>query len=157
MINRLLVASIFVLAFAIAGCNDSVSNPGQSFVADGPHGGLVVPLPGNSGFAEILNEEPTAAAGSRQRGRVPKAVVVYFLGPDKKTALSPAPTSVGVKFVGETAGTTITLGPAPDPKDPVGTGRFASAVGDFDLSGRRAELTADLGGRKVTQEFQGLR
>ena len=156
MMNRLLVASIFVPAFASAGCTSPVSTPGRGYVADGPHGGLVVPLPGDAGFAEILNEA-AADAGSRQRGRVPKAVVVYFLGPDKKTALSPSPTGVGVKLLGEAAGATIALSPAPDPKDPAGAGRFASTVGDFDLAGRRAELNAGLGGREVVREFQGPR
>jgi hypothetical protein len=158
MLNRLIAASILVLATGIVGCTSSAPNPGQGFVADGPHSGLMVPLPGNAGFAEIFNEEASAsAANSRNRGHVPKMVVVYFLGPDKKTALSTAPTGVGLKFLGEAAGAPITLGPAPDSKDPSGAGRFASPVGDFDLAGRRAELTADLGGQKFVQEFQALR
>jgi hypothetical protein len=156
MIHRRLVVSLLASAFAAAGCTSSASLPAQSFVADGPHGGLVVPLPGNAGFAEIFNEEGSVPA-SRPRGRGPKAVVIYFLGPDKQTAMSPAPTGVSLKLAGEAAGATITLNPAPDPKDPAGAGRFASPVGDFDLSGRRAELTADLGGQKVVQGFQGLR
>jgi hypothetical protein len=79
-----------------------------------------VTLPGDAGVAEVLTEE-VATKGPRRRGRAPKAVVVYFLGPDKKTALSPVPTGVGVKILGaESAAGAITLGPAPDPKDPAG-------------------------------------
>ncbi|HEY2156041.1 MAG TPA: hypothetical protein VGH33_10460 [Isosphaeraceae bacterium] len=155
MIKRFILAISIVSACAIAGCSGSNAGPGAE--AGGPHGGVFVSLPGEAGVAEILTEEEAAAKGQRQRGRTPKSVVVYFLGPDKKTALSPLPTAVGVKFLGADSVPAITLGPAPDSKDPSGAGRFASPVGDYDLSGRRAELTADLGGQKVAQEFAGPR
>ncbi len=51
----------------------------------------------------------------------------------------------------------MNLSPAPEPKDPAGAGRFASKVGDFDLGGRTAELSADVGGKKLAQEFVGPR
>ena len=160
MIDRVLAAAMLAFAFAIAGCDNSSSNLGQGFLVDGPHNGLMIPLPQNEGFAEILNQEATSA-GSRQRGRLPRMIVVYFLGADKKSALSTAPTAVSVKFLGETAGTegpAISLSPAADPKDPAGAMRFTSAAGDYDLARRRAKLTADLvGGQKLDEGFVGMR
>jgi hypothetical protein len=155
MVKRLVLAIPVVSACAIAGCSGSNAGPGGE--SGGPHGGVIVSLPGEAGVAEVLTEEAAASKGQRQRGRAPKAVVVYFLGPDKKTAVSPLPTGVGVKMLGGETAPAITLGHAPDSKDPAGAGRFASPVGDYDLGGRRAELTADVGGQKVAQEFVGPR
>ncbi len=154
MAKCLMRAMVAAAACAAAGCSGSTAAQGNG---DGPHGGVLIALPGDAGFAEVYSEEVATAAKGQRRGRVPKAVVAYFLGPDKKTALSPGPTEVALKFVGADAAPPITLGPAPDPKDPAGSGRFASKVGDYDLGGRAAELSADLGGTKVVREFHGPR
>ncbi len=152
---RVLAVSILAFASAATGCN-SPSNSGQSFLADGPHSGLMIPLPGNEGFAEILTEEATSAKSARA-GHPPRTIVVYFLGSDKQSAVSTAPTAVSVNFLGASADTAIKLSPAVDPKDPAGAARFASAAGDYDLARRRAKLTADLaGGQKVDEEFLGV-
>jgi hypothetical protein len=154
MTHRSLLALGVVSTLAVAGCSGAPPSEGQA--GAGPHQGVIVPLPGDSGFAEVLTEEPAAKAPAR-RGHPPKAVVVYFLGPDQKAALSPAPTGVGVKILGNETAETVALNSAPAPKDPAGASRFASAVGNYDLAGRRAELSADVGGQKVWLEFRGPR
>ncbi len=155
MIRRTSFILLLALALATAGCNGPSGPSGPPVVVDGPHGGVVVPLSGNAGFAEILSKEADAD-GSRRQGRPPKTVVAYFLGPDKKTALSPVPTGVGVKIVGGD-GATVPLSPAPDSKDLLGAARFASSAGTLDVGGRRAELSAEIGGSRINLEFRGLR
>jgi hypothetical protein len=158
MIQRLFFSCVVASVCAMAGCGDGANLPPvKNTTADGPHGGVTVPLPGNAGFAEIFSGDPAASDSKPAKGREPKAVLVYFLGPDKTSAMTPAPTGASIKIVGGGAGASITLSPSPDPKDPAGSGRFASALGDFDLGGRRAELVLDLDGKQVALEFQGLR
>src|SRR5262245_60752984 len=52
-----------------------------------PHGGLVFALPGEKGFGELVVEYEKAARKAKGSGR--SQVVVYFLQPDGKSALSP--------------------------------------------------------------------
>ncbi len=157
MLRRFLVMIALIPAVVLAGCSESSAPPAPKVAVDGPHGGAVVSLPGNAGFAEIFSEVPGASDTEKAaRGRVAKAVVVYFLGPDKTSALSSLPTAVTVTITGASGGP-IELTPTPDAKDPAGAGKFASKPGEYDLGGRRAELNLDLGGNKVTQEFTGLR
>ena len=118
MAKRLMLATVAAVAYVSAGCSGSGSTAGEG-IGGGPHGGVVVALPGDAGVAEVLTED-AATKGPAAARRVPKAVVVYFLGPDKKTALSPAPTGVGVKILGAESAGVITLGPPRTRRTPRG-------------------------------------
>ncbi len=93
MIKRLFLA--IAASTGVAGCSGDGST-GQAS-ANGPHGGVLVGLPGEAGFAEVFTED--APAKGQRRG-APKAIVAYFLAPDMKSALSPAPADVVVKIGG---------------------------------------------------------
>jgi hypothetical protein len=81
-------------------------------------------------------------------------VVVYFLRPDRKSALTSLPADVGVKLdLPEGGPVTLTLKPQPDAKEPAGAGRFASEPGKFDYDELRAELTATIDGQPFVQQL----
>lgn len=120
----------------------------------GPHKGPAYALPGGLGYAEIVNEP---GADGRDRA-APTAIVVYFLGPDAKASLTPAPTDV--KFLvnsGRGKSQSVALKAEPKADGPAGEGRFASAPGPYQIEELRGELTAKAGDAPVKIPIAGAR
>ena len=142
---RWLFGLIAAAPLAVVGCGGGSSTTVTAAgTTAGPHGGLAIPLPDGKGFAEVVVEkDPKAKPGSKSA--MPK-IAVYFLGPDVKTPLTPAPTTVSVKSIpptGESATVSLTLD---------GT-RFITPPGDFDYDELRGELTATFDGQSATVPF----
>jgi hypothetical protein len=120
---------------------------GQPTTAEVPlHGGTIVALPGNRGFAEILNEVKPEARSS--------TVVVYFVQPDMKSPLSPAPSDVRLKIQLGRKDSIVRLAPDPATGDPLAAARFASPPGNYPWEARENELIATIDGQSVTVPFR---
>ncbi len=149
--RKLLAAS--ALALTLAGCGEGTPTPEPSMIvlAAGPHGGFMMPLPGESGFAEVAFE-PTRTA---PRGKPSSVLAAYFLGADMKTPLATPPADVKATIItpDDPAPRPVTLTAAPDKSRPDGAARFASAPGSFDYDELRGELSATVGGQPFTGTF----
>jgi len=134
-LGRILCAA----AACAAGCGGS--GPSDARGVPASHGGTVMPLPGGSGYVEILVAAGSPNdAGPKSRGRV----VAYFLNTDGSGPPSPPPADV--TFTDE-AGKSYPL----TPKAGGDAARFETGPGAFpvgrDLSG---ELKATIGGQAVS-------
>jgi hypothetical protein len=111
-------------------------------------------LPGDVGFGEVLIEFAVTEPGKEPNAQV----VVYFLGPDLTTAVSPLPTNVSVKMLLPNKDSQIlALSAQPKPDDPAGAGRFASQPGPLLVDEPLGELTAVFAGRTFTASFSTVR
>ena len=119
--------STTLLAATIAGCGGGGPTPG----APPPHGGVLVPLTGAQGFAEVVQDGPR--------------LFVYFLDPDLKP-LSPAPSDARLTLQGK-GKQVVDLKPVSDP-DPAKSGGLAGAVPV--TGGLSGELSAKVDGKPVT-------
>jgi len=147
--RRLRLACWLPVALALSGCGGS-SSP---LKAGGPHQGVLIRLPAGKGFAELVLEplpRPVPRSG-------PSELVLYFLGPDSASALSPLPTEVMLDVLDPESRQKAPrrLNPAPKAGDPVGGGRFASGPVDVDYShfSIGGELQANLGAGEVRVPF----
>lgn len=137
------IALTSILAAASAGCgaggggSSATSLPSKS----GVHGGTAFPLPNDRGYAEVVIEPQKVTKAGRE-----VVLAVYFLKPDLKAALEPAPSGVAAKLAvpGQEAPATPTF--APKPLKP-GDGRFATEVGPYDVDEIRGEVTGSLDGQ----------
>jgi hypothetical protein len=104
------------------------------------HGGLLLPLPNQKGFVEILVESDKT---SKSQGHI----VAYFVNGDGSAATDPAPTNVSFK---SDDGKTVPLAAESKPDASSKGAKFASAPGTY-LPGRAlaGSLTASLGGESV--------
>jgi hypothetical protein len=116
------------------------------------HGGIVIPFPDKNGLIELLNGE-----GKRTAATFEPTVVAYFLQSDGKTALAILPAEVVVKLDTAQGQKTITLKPKPETSDPVGSGRFVSDPGPYDLTQRGGEISLNVGGKSLSTPFRGPR
>jgi hypothetical protein len=132
-----------MLACAIAGCGDA---PKELPVAKSAHGGRLVTLPDDQGYAEIVVEVP-AATKSVGKVAIKSRMVVYFFKSDATTELSPAPTDVKITIGDADSGRVVNLSP-----DPKAAGKFASEPGDHP-DGFRGSLEANIGGKPIQAEF----
>ncbi|WP_165075578.1 hypothetical protein [Paludisphaera rhizosphaerae] len=135
-----------------AGCSET-GPPPAGYVADslGPHDGLLVPLPKDKGFGEILSRPlPKATA------KADATMVVYFLGPDKATPLSPPPSdaSLRLKLPGQDAPADVPLKLQADAKDPSGAALFASTPGLYAMDQLFGDLTVTVDGESATIPFE---
>lgn len=124
----------------LVGCGGSTTPPVPASVT-ASHGGLLLALPKQKGFVEIV-VEPEKTSKSQAR------LVAYFVSADGSTALEPAPTDVSFKSDdGKT--TSLVADAKPDPSSKAA--RFASAPGAF-APGRAlaGNLTATIGGEALT-------
>ena len=120
----------------LAGCGGSTSTPIPASVT-ASHGGLLLALPKQKGFVEIVVEPEKT---SKSQGRL----VAYFVSSDGSTVLEPAPTDVS--FKSDDGKTTALVADAkPDPSSKAA--RYASVPGAF-APGRAlaGDLSANLGG-----------
>jgi hypothetical protein len=116
------------------------------------HGGILVPLSDDLACVELLN------AKREKKGNVFQTdLVAYLLQPDGKTAFAETPTSVEVKLGTPKGEQVVPLKAAPDASDPLGTCRYASAPGPFELNQTGGEVTVKLPGKTLTGKFRGPR
>jgi hypothetical protein len=116
------------------------------------HGGVLVPLTDNEAYVELVN-------GDRKKhgATYDTTIVAYLLQPDLKTALAETPTSVQVKIGTPKGSQSVALKAAPDSTDPVGSARFMSEPGPFDLHQTGGEVTVQVGGKTLSGPFRGPR
>lgn len=119
----------------------------------GPHHGTAFALPQDAGLAEVVNEpEPEG------RSDPVTSIVVYFLMPDGKTPLTPAPTDVRVVVsAGRKKPETLELKAEPKSDDPSGGARFASKTGPYLLPDLHGQLSAKVGGAEFKASLVGVR
>ena len=140
--------AVCILGLAVlAGCEGGAALAPQVVV--GPHGGTAYRLPGERGFAELVNEPEVDDA----RVAPTTALVVYFLQPDGKSPLTPAPSDVSARVMIERRLTTLPLKAEPKAGDPTGSARFATILGPYQLADLHGTLTATAGGETATIAF----
>jgi len=134
---------------------------GQGAAVDSPvpatsenHGGILIPLTDNQAYLELVN-------GDRlKKGRTPQTqttLVAYLLQPDQKTPSAEVPTSVEVKIGTPKGEEVVALTAAPDSADPMGSSRFVSKPGLFELNQTGGEVTVQVGGKTLSGKFRGPR
>jgi hypothetical protein len=142
---------IMLISVMLIGCGAPVV---ESTVppASEHHGGVLVPLTDQQCYVELLN-------GKRERkGKAYETnLVAYVLQPDQKTAYAETPTSVEVRMSTPKGDMTVPLRHAPEADDPVGSCRFVSTAGPFELSQGGGEITVQAGGKSLTGTFRGPR
>lgn len=141
------------VSFLVAGCFEGTPAPEPARIVNavGPHGGYMIPLPADAGFAEVAFE-PVKATG---RGRPNLVLAAYFLGPDQKSPLSAAPSDVKASVLTPEDPTPkpVALSAQPDKAKADGAVRFASEPGSFDYDELQGELSATVGGLSFTGTF----
>jgi hypothetical protein len=116
------------------------------------HGGILIPLPENQGFVELLNDKHV------MKGRVlHTTIVAYFLQPDRKSPITQPAPAITIKLGAPPDVRTVTMRPEPDGKDPSGSARFVSDIGPYLLNQSGGEIQAGLGSKSFTVPFRGPR
>jgi hypothetical protein len=141
------------LAALSAGCGGSPpADPAAVVATVGPHGGRAVSLPDKKGLVEVVVEP---AKGSTKANRQ-VVLAVYLLGPDGKSALSPAPSQVAVSVVTpqDTTAKPVSLRAEDAAKPGTSVGlRYVSDPGDFDYDELRGDVSITIEGREVKARF----
>ena len=140
-----------LLAATCTGCGGQVV-PSAIPPTSPLHGGILVPLPDNQGYVELLNDKR-----EKRYGAFETTIVAYLLQPDKKTALSLKSTNVSVKLDTSGGQKTVMLLAKPDQGDSVGSARFASEFGPFELNQRGGDVVVAIDGKTLTMPFRGPR
>lgn len=137
---KVIPAVVIVLAGAIAGCG--TGSPRELPVAKSAHGGTMVTLPGDKGFAEVLvdSEAPTERG---RKAQVKSKLVAYFYQPDGTSALSPGPSDVTIKVGMGEEGRVVALA-----KESGDGSKYASAAGEYP-DGFAGQLRASLDGQAL--------
>jgi hypothetical protein len=140
-----------IAAGALAGCGRTVVESAVPATGES-HGGILISLTDDQAYLELLN-------GNRQRkGKTSETTLeAYLLQPDRKTAFAEAPTSVQVKMGTAQGEKVVALKAAPVSSDPVGSTRFVSAAGPYELNQTGGEVTVEVGGKTLTGTFRGPR
>jgi hypothetical protein len=141
-----------ITAAALIGCGPGVVVEAPVPATSEHRGGILIPLADKQAYLELLN-------GKREKkGKGYETdLVAYLLQPDQKTAFSETPTSVEVKIGTPTGDQVVTLKAAPDSADPLGSSRFVSRPGPFDLTQSGGEVTVRVGGKTLSGTFRGPR
>jgi hypothetical protein len=148
--HKLGLLSVFFLVTLLPSCGPGSAESPPS--AGDLHGGVLVPLTDNQGYAELLNDKRETKARELRMD-----LVAYLLGPDKKTAMAETPSSVEVKIRTTKGEKAVKLRPSPAPSDPAGGCRFVSEVGPYELTQTAGEVTVVVGGRTLSGTFRGPR
>ena len=150
--RSILLAASFMLAGLIVGCGQSA--PGTSAVPESSehHGGILVPLGDKEAYAELTNGDRKKSGATFDT-----TIIAYLLQPDLKTSFTETPTSVQVKIGTPRGDQVVDLKAAPDSADPIGSSRFISAYGPFDLHQTGGEVTVQVGGKTLSGPFRGPR
>ena len=150
MQDRLLLLSLATAGMCL-GCGNHPA-PSPVFAASPLHGGILIPLPEDQGYVELLNDK------SVPRGRVAHTTIVaYVLQPDQKSPVAQQVQSVIVKLGAPPDAQMVALHPDPDRSDPVGRARFVSDLGRYLLNQSGGEVQVMLGGKTLTVPFRGPR
>jgi hypothetical protein len=141
-----------IIAGALIGCGRPVVVESSAPATSELHGGVLVPLTDKQAYVELLN-------GDRQkRGKVfETTLVTYLLQPDLKTPFGETPTSVEVKIGTPKGDQVVALKAAPESADPLGSTRFVSAPGPYELNQVGGEVTVKVGGKTLSGTFRGPR
>jgi hypothetical protein len=134
-----------------SGCGPGVKTsalPGSSPL----HGGILIPLPEDQGYVELLNDKRERRAGYFQTN-----LVAYLLQPDQKTALAVKPSKVSVKLDTPRGPATIDLVPKPSQADPMAGAPYVSEFGPYELNQRGGEVIVAIDGKTLTAPFRGPR
>src|SRR4051794_27612908 len=137
----LLLALLTTLSFT--GCGGG-SQPSALPDTSPLHGGILVPLPENQGYVELLNDKR-----ERKGGAFLTTIVAYPLQADQKTAFPRTPTSVTVTMDTPKGKKTIPLLPKPDQGDSVGSARFVSDFGPYELNQVGGDITVAVDGKTL--------
>ncbi len=152
MRTQCFVISLFVMA-ALSGCGPTVYESPVAATGE-HHGGILIPLTDNEAYLELLN-------GNREKKGKGKAfettLVAYLFQSDQKTPVSGVPATVVVKMGTPAGEQTIALKPSADTSDPVGSARFVSNPGPFELAQAGGEVTVQLGDKTLSGTFRGPR
>jgi hypothetical protein len=146
----LLFSSFAVGTFT--GCGAGEANPSPLAETSNLHGGILIPLPEDQGFVELLNDRY-----EKKRAAYLTTIVAYVLQPDKKTAFPKPPTSVSVTLLTSKGKKTIPLLLTPRPSDPVGSVRFVSDLGPYELNQIGGDIAVEVDGKRLTATFRGPR
>ena len=151
--RTILSAMSLITAGALIGCG------GQSVVVESAvpptsehHGGILIPLTDKQAYVELLNGKREENGNGYET-----SLVAYLLQPDQKTPFSETPTSVEVKIGTPKGEQVVALKPAPDSADPLGSSRFVSTPGPFELDQSGGEVTVQVGGKTLSGKFRGPR
>jgi hypothetical protein len=117
------------------------------------HGGVLVPLTDKEAYVEILNGKRETKKGKASES----TIVAYLLQPDQKTPFSETPKSVQVKIGTPKGEQLVSLKAEPDSTDPIGSARFVSAPGPYELNQSGGEVTVQVGGKTLSGTFRGPR
>jgi hypothetical protein len=140
-----------VAAGMCSGCGPGVHT--SALPASSPlHGGILIPLPEDQGYVELLNDKR-----ERKLGVIQTNLVAYLLQSDLKTALPGKPSKVSVKLDTPRGQATVDLVAKPDQADPVAGPRYVSELGMYELNQRGGEVTVALDGKTLTAPFRGPR
>lgn len=139
-------ASLFVSALLSVGCGEErISTP-----AGPPHGGQLFPMPGKSGWVEIASETVGQEANKNRK----TILYVYFLRPDARTLVTPAPSNAALTLDLPSGRASVPLSSRVLPTDPNKDVGFATPPGAYqgheNLSG---EVSASIDGQNVTVAF----
>lgn len=150
--RTILRATGLVVIGMFVGCGQPV--PVETAVPESSehHGGVLVPLSDKEVYVELLNGE------RKNKGTTyDTTLVAYLFQSDQKTPIAEKPASVQVKVGTPNGDQLVTLNPAPDSADPLGSARFVSATGPFELTQNGGEVTVQVGGKTLTGSFRGPR
>jgi hypothetical protein len=141
------LAILFLAAALLAGCGGISPAPVAARAnIPAPHGGTIIPVPDNRGYGEFLLEPPPKPGGKAAGS----AIVVYFLGPDGKSPMAPAPSSVSVSYTVDRATKTVNLSHKPNADDPAGRSRFATDPLSLAENRLEGDLNATIQGDAVS-------
>jgi hypothetical protein len=147
-----LPAAALLVCGIVAGCSQEASIPSSVPASGEHHGGILVPLNDKEAYVELVNGER-----KKNGSTFDTTIVAYVLQPDQKSALAETPTSVQAKVQTSKGEQMVALKAAPDSSDPIGSSRFESGLGPFDLHQTGGEVMVQVGGKTLTGAFRGMR
>jgi len=103
---------------------------------------------GKPSYVELLNDK------RRGRNVFHTTIVAYLLQPDQKSAVAQQVKSVTIKLGAPPGEQTVNLRSDPDRSDPVGSARFVSEMGPFQLDQTGVNPRV-LDGKTLTTPFRG--
>jgi hypothetical protein len=116
------------------------------------HGGILIPLPEDQGYVELLNDQRM-----RKGNVVLLTIVAYLLQPDQKSPATKEPQSLTIKLGAPPDVQTVAMRPDPDRSDPSGSARFVSGFGPYLLNQSGGEIQVMRDGKTLTAPFRGPR
>jgi hypothetical protein len=116
------------------------------------HGGILIPLTDKQAYVELLN-------GKREKNGkgYETTLVAYLLQSDQETPFAETPTSVQISIGTPSGEQLVALKAAPDSTDPLGSARFVSISGPFELNQVGGEVTVQVGSKTLSGTFRGPR